>query len=451
MVLSGGGALGAYEVGVLRTLEDVGLRPHIVSGASVGALNAVAWVAQGFRARALEGVWSQIDPAAIGVRWTSIGWRVAGAILLVVGLAEMILTWGGSIELGAAGVFWREAASRAGFPSSVLDLVAWGVVALLGLGMLRTAGRADALLARLGAPPTARRIRLAAAAGLVLWGIAHLLTWALAIPWPHRFSATLLLTACAFWVINHPGRIGRRARRFLFRLLPESSRPGLWGEAARRSLLERMLAGTSRTGLIGDDPHLIVVALDLESGRVAHFVNGADPAPGFRARVESGLGEVVRLEHPDEVLAAAVASSAIPIVFEPGVVRRRRYVDSVAFATHPLRAAVYAGADAAIVVRVAPSETPPALKPFRHPADIWGRFLDLASWRDLQQELRALPSDWTRTAPPRPLCVVEPEEALPWGVLSYSPRVSKPLMARGAVDARRTLERAGWLAPRSGS
>ena len=41
VVLSGGGALGAYEVGVLRVLEAVGLRPAIVAGVSIGALNAV--------------------------------------------------------------------------------------------------------------------------------------------------------------------------------------------------------------------------------------------------------------------------------------------------------------------------------------------------------------------------------------------------------------------------
>jgi len=434
-------------VGVLRALEDAGLRPHIVSGASVGALNAVAWVAQGFRTAALEHVWSRIDPGAIGIRWSTLAWRAAGAILLVLGLFEIVLTWGGSVELGAAGVFWREAAARAGFPSSVLDLVAWLLVALAGAAMLRVAGQADALLGRLGAPPTAARLRWAAAAGLALWAIAHIVTWALAIPWPHRFSATLLLAATCVWILNHPGRIGARARRLLFGLLPESSRPGVWGGAARRSLLERMVASADRAGLIGDDPHVIVVALDLDTGRVAHFLNGRDPSPDFRERVESALGEVVTLERPEEVLSAAVASSAIPVVFEPTYVRGRRCLDSVAFATHPLRAAVYAGADAAVVVRVAPSETPPSAKPIRHPVDIWGRFLDLASWRDLQQELRALPAEWTATGPPRPLCVVEPPEALPWGVLAYSPRVSIELMARGVEDGKRALARAGWLAP----
>src|SRR5207249_10850048 len=45
LVLSGGGALGAYEVGVLKVLERLGLAPALVAGVSSGALNAVAWVA----------------------------------------------------------------------------------------------------------------------------------------------------------------------------------------------------------------------------------------------------------------------------------------------------------------------------------------------------------------------------------------------------------------------
>src|SRR5258706_11843006 len=82
VVLSGGGALAAYETGVLRTLERVGLEPAIVSGASAGALNAVAWVAHGFRGGALERGWRQMDPPGIGVRGATISLPAAGGMLL---------------------------------------------------------------------------------------------------------------------------------------------------------------------------------------------------------------------------------------------------------------------------------------------------------------------------------------------------------------------------------
>lgn len=43
-VLSGGGSLGAVQVGMLRALFETGIRPHFLIGTSVGAVNA-AWVA----------------------------------------------------------------------------------------------------------------------------------------------------------------------------------------------------------------------------------------------------------------------------------------------------------------------------------------------------------------------------------------------------------------------
>ena len=49
VVLSGGGAFGAYEVGVLRVLEGIGLRPKILAGTSAGAINAVVWLAHDFQ------------------------------------------------------------------------------------------------------------------------------------------------------------------------------------------------------------------------------------------------------------------------------------------------------------------------------------------------------------------------------------------------------------------
>ncbi len=447
VVLSGGGALAAYEVGALKALEAAGLRPHVVSGASAGALNAVAWVAQDFRCAALERVWRGINPAAIGIRWTTFAWRAAGAFLLVVGLLEMILTWTSSPELGAAGLLWSAQVERIGFSSAVLDLVAWGAIALAGYVVLRSTRRAERWLARRGTSRAARRLRAAAGTGLLVWALVHVLTWVFAIPWPHRFSATLLLVAFAVWVTSDPGAVGGWARRVAVRLMPETQGRGIWGEAARRNLVARLAAKGDPARLLSGDPHLIVVALALDTGRIAHFVNGEDPSPGFRARVEARLGEVVTLRTAPDVLEAAVASSAVPVVFEPVRVLGREYMDAVAYATHPLRAAVDAGADAALVVRVAPGGATPHAKPQRNPLDIWERYLDLAGWRDLQHEIALLPASWRSEARPRPLCVVEPEVPLPWGMLAYSPRASEQLIRRGEADTWAALARAGWLQP----
>lgn len=61
-VLSGGAALGAVQVGMLQALEAAGIRPDLVVGTSVGAINA-AWIAgdpTGTHLDDLEALWVSI-------------------------------------------------------------------------------------------------------------------------------------------------------------------------------------------------------------------------------------------------------------------------------------------------------------------------------------------------------------------------------------------------------
>jgi NTE family protein len=55
-VLSGGGSLGAVQVGMLAALEQRGFRPDMLIGTSVGALNATYIAANGFDATTVEGL-----------------------------------------------------------------------------------------------------------------------------------------------------------------------------------------------------------------------------------------------------------------------------------------------------------------------------------------------------------------------------------------------------------
>jgi len=56
LVLSGGGARGAYHIGVLEYLEEVGWRPDLIIGSSVGAVNAAA-LGSGLSMRGLRSRW----------------------------------------------------------------------------------------------------------------------------------------------------------------------------------------------------------------------------------------------------------------------------------------------------------------------------------------------------------------------------------------------------------
>ena len=66
-VLGGGGVLGAVQVGMLRALVDAGVRPDLVVGTSVGALNGAVLAAlpPGEVADRLDALWSSPDARAL--------------------------------------------------------------------------------------------------------------------------------------------------------------------------------------------------------------------------------------------------------------------------------------------------------------------------------------------------------------------------------------------------
>lgn len=70
-VLGGGGVLGAHEVGMLQALDEAGIRPDLVVGTSVGALNgAVVAAAPGEAVARLTGLWrSDVVRTAFAGSW----------------------------------------------------------------------------------------------------------------------------------------------------------------------------------------------------------------------------------------------------------------------------------------------------------------------------------------------------------------------------------------------
>lgn len=60
LVLSGGGGRGAYQAGVYKYLKEVGFHPDVISGTSVGAINAAA-IASGMDPDKLVSLWLDIS------------------------------------------------------------------------------------------------------------------------------------------------------------------------------------------------------------------------------------------------------------------------------------------------------------------------------------------------------------------------------------------------------
>jgi predicted acylesterase/phospholipase RssA len=190
----------------------------------------------------------------------------------------------------------------------------------------------------------------------------------------------------------------------------------------------------------------VIDALAVDSGRICHFVNWPDPSPEFVARVEGELGEVQAVRDPEDVIRAAVASSAVPGVFEPVRIGGRDFVDAGGFSNQPLHVAVAADADAAVVVLMAPSTRPGGAGDVGMLMELVGRLVDIANWRDMQFELRSLPAAWSSQMP-APIVRVEPPEPLPGSLLGFDPSRAVTLIEHGERDMWAALERAGWLEP----
>ena len=81
LVLQGGGALGAYQVGVYQALHEAGIEPDWVIGTSIGAINAalIAGNPRELRLARLQQFWQQVEH-----RWP------AAAALAAMGMANLL-------------------------------------------------------------------------------------------------------------------------------------------------------------------------------------------------------------------------------------------------------------------------------------------------------------------------------------------------------------------------
>ena len=91
LVLQGGGALGAYQVGVFEALHDAGIEPDWVIGTSIGAINAalIAGNAPADRMDRLNAFWRHVEaPRGIAgpIDWLGMGNLVANMTTVMRGI-----------------------------------------------------------------------------------------------------------------------------------------------------------------------------------------------------------------------------------------------------------------------------------------------------------------------------------------------------------------------------
>ena len=274
LVLSGGGSKGAFQVGVLKYLYEVrGFRPDIITGTSVGALNA---------AKLAEGQGSGANSRAA-----------------LDGLLEL----------------WR---SIDGDDSIYVE------------------------------HPDFRRL-LNAPDDLKDWALTTALT---------SLSHPLLGQAYGVATAPNLSRIERRARE-------------LESVASQRPLIDLVQANLNRSAVANSGIKLRIAAVTRDSGELRYFTQGGDVVTPDDVPIHRGersiflppspppLGAPRSPGAPSSVLGGVIASSTIPIVFEPIEIAGEYYWDAAIREDVPIRKALQMGATDLTIIVSAPRKYAP--------------------------------------------------------------------------------------------
>jgi predicted acylesterase/phospholipase RssA len=386
VVLSGGGARGAYEAGALLAFQDAGVPTHIVTATSVGAVNAASYAAHADglvgNAEPLLDTWTRLSPRTLGIEWTRYGWMVAGLIATSAGVGN--LAWY-LLQLAGLDIRLR-------YPA-----LAWSALALAGMSVLlfypqlpyvwflvRTRMKGKLL------EPVRRRLAVSIFANVLVVGfvVAAIMSLNLATAFHglvtrHPFTIVgMLATLLVLRRLQHhfAARISGTWER-LFRLVLQ---PGLFKNFERVRFLRRQIPAD---GLRRSPMRLLFAATDLVAGSARYFTN-ADPEDLARdPNVDTGFVRD-RISRPEDLVAAIAASSALPITYEPVHLDGRTLMDGAVMGSQPIRPALRLGADVLFLVLMQPESA--SVEVDGSFVDVGTRTLGILMHQHLRADLREL-------------------------------------------------------------
>ncbi len=385
-VLSGGGARGAYEVGALLAFQDAALPTHILAASSVGSVNAASYAAHSTttvgEAESLLAAWSDLTPPVVGIEWTKYGWVLAGLIAASAGFGNLI-----RYELSANGFDLRLHDPALTW----LFLGLAGVVVLVSYDQLPYIGYViRSLLGRTHTKPDGKKAVRSALVNVMVWGFLLLAFHSLYIGdalyelfRSHPQAGFLTLGGVAL-MLAIGARFRARLNAELFRLLRLPIRTGLFANFERARFFRQRI---SLEALRNSPMRVVFTATDLDTGVAGFFCNKTCEElardPGIDPRF---VANEVTL--PDDLMRAILASSALPIVYEPLKVGERLYVDGAMVTNQPIRPAVRLGADVLFLIMMdARTSRRSEIKTF---IDVGLRALDILLAQNLVTDLKIL-------------------------------------------------------------
>jgi predicted acylesterase/phospholipase RssA len=386
VALSGGGARGAYEVGALLAFQDARLPSHIITATSVGSINAASYVGHSEKfvgnAERLAQIWYGLIPPAVGIEWTSYAWRLAGLVAASAGFGNLL----------------RHQLVPEGFDRYLHNpTLTWFTLGLAGLALLLLydympyVGYLVRNYFRRGSwQPDRRKAMLSTLANVIVWGFfigvfssLHVLSRLPGLFFNHPVVVVLfaVVVMLLVWLRN---LWSAPWSSFLHKLLRSPLRSGLFSNFERSRLVRGRV---SNEQLRASPIRLLITATDLQTGTARYFANA--PPTDLAADPGADAGFVAEeVTTFDDLIGAVIASSAMPIVYEPMPLAGRIYADGGIVANQPIRPALRLGADALFLVMVNARQSEPLeAKTF---IDVGLRSLSILMDQSLSTDLKLL-------------------------------------------------------------
>ena len=460
VVLSGGGARGAYEAGVLMAFQDAQVPTHIIAASSIGSINAAAYAAEseGYvgRAENMVRAWLELTPSILGIDWSRYIFILAGLVAATAGIGNFLWDW-----FQERGIYLHTHHPRLTW----LSLAAAGFAILFFADRLSYLGHLGLNLLR-GRPwqPDRRKAWISAGANALVWSFVIIFVSFGHIHLPSRghaiveFSAPLpiIIGIAVIWGIRKlfRGKMSKVSRDFL--RLP--LRTGLFPNFERTKFLR---ARIPQEKLRKSAIRVLMTATDLHTG-AAHYFSNVPP--------EELLGDpdvqqdfiINDVECANDLVQAAVASSSYTFAYEAVPMGGRLWTDGGIVSIQPIRPALRLGADVLFLVAVAPLEGGDATGEVKTFLDVVVHAWDILITKNLKTDiimlsnLNQLCCAYADEVGVKPEQVelqmgkqhyryvksfnIAPQQPLPATVLDFEAEIIAPLITQGYQEATIVLK-----------
>lgn len=458
VVLSGGGARGAYEAGVLMAFQDAKVPTHIITAASVGSINAASYAAHSEgcvgNADMLVRSWMELTPATLGIDWSRYIFVLAGLIAASAGVANFIWEW-----MKERGIYLH-----AHHPKSTwLALAAAGVAILLFSDKLSYIGYVIVNYVR-GRRWDAdiRKIWISLGGNALVWGfiVIFLGFTHIHLPWRRQIielsaplpAIVVIIAAIAFYrIFQQP--LSTLSHRFLRMPL----RTGLFPNYDRIRFLRKRIP---QDGLRKSEIRVVMTATDIRHGVAKFFSNAPVEVLVKDPCVQEDFCRR-EVEQASDLVQAAVASSSYTFAYEAVPMDGRVWTDGGIMTNQPILPAIRLGADVLFLVLISPlhgTDNSGEIKTF---LDVGIQAVDILISKNFKSDIALLNnfnrlcSIYAREMGVKPEQLeleigrqryryvkafsIAPEKPLPAGQLDFDGEIIGPVIIQGYKDATRII------------